>query len=531
MAESKTAREFVRAVTVAGRLPALPPGLSVEDALAAAREQGLLGVLLGVIEAEGPPRAGNFPGTALAAERRRALVRTLGQIALCARALQILEARGIRALPLKGAALAETVYDVESERPMSDVDVLALERWPEGVTAFRAAGFTELARGDHAWAFSDPASGGVVELHRAVTSCPGLFPLRAEAVWARSREGRGQLRRLPSVEDLLVQLAMHAAFQHGLCLSLVQWLDFRRLLEREVVDPSRLLAVAAEARAEAPLAAALAVAEAAVAAPVPAALRANLAPRLPRGVRQWLEPRLRTPLVFVTPSRPDLLRVRWGLLAGRRIELLWRTIVVPGGPGDDAGLPARAVAALGRAARLARERLPFAEGPAGAPAENPSAEGAGIRTSHAAAGAPEVPFTEEVLRDCLAAFPFVSLTVTGQCMQPALAGGERIHLVGRARRQPRLGDVVLARHSDGLRLHRLVWGPPLAPGRRWRTKADRALLLDPALDPGDVLATVVAVESRPAARLRRPGAAFLSLARGVAARLRAGGRAAGAEAT
>ena len=37
---------------------------------------------------------------------------------------------------------------------------------------------------------------------------------------------------LPSAEDLLVQLAAHAAFQHGLWLHLVQYLDFSRLLSR-----------------------------------------------------------------------------------------------------------------------------------------------------------------------------------------------------------------------------------------------------------------------------------------------------------
>ena len=50
----------------------------------------------------------------------------------------------------------------------------------------------------------------------------------------------------------------------GLVLSLVQWLDFRRLLEREPVDVSRLLALAASARAEVPLGAALLAAEAVV---------------------------------------------------------------------------------------------------------------------------------------------------------------------------------------------------------------------------------------------------------------------------
>jgi hypothetical protein len=455
---------------------------------------------------------------ALAADRRGALVRTLGQIALAARAVDLLGARGIRALPLKGAVLAETVYDHESDRPMSDVDVLALERWPEAVGALRASGFREIARADHAWAFTDPASGGIVELHRSVTSCPGLFPLQAEAVWGRRREGRGQLRWRPSSEDLLVQLALHAAFQHGLVLSLVQWLDFRRVLEREAIDPSRLLAVAAQARAESPLAAALAVAEAVVVAPVPAALREALAAALPRGLRLWLEPRLGTPLVFVVPAEPQLLRIRWELLAGRRAELVWRTIVLPAGPDGHERLPVRAASAVGRAVRLVRERLLVPKARGAAPPEAPPEP-----------EPPEVPFTEELLRDCLTVFPYVRLTVTGRCMQPALAEGEKIHLVGRARRDPRLGDVVLARHRDGLRLHRLVWGPPLAPGTRWRTKADRARLFDPALDPADVLGTVVAVEDRPAARPRRTGRALLSLARGLAARVRLASRASRAE--
>src|SRR4030042_1707373 len=111
---------------------------------------------------------------------------------------------------------------------MSDVDVLALERWPEAGGALREAGFAEVARGDHAWAFRDPGGHGIVELHRSVVSAPGLFPVDAEGLWARSRPGRGQLPRLPSPEDLLLPLALHAAFQHGFSLALVQWLDFRR---------------------------------------------------------------------------------------------------------------------------------------------------------------------------------------------------------------------------------------------------------------------------------------------------------------
>ena len=82
---------------------------------------------------------------------------------------------------------------------------------------------------------------------------------------------------------------------------------------------------------------------------------------------------------------------------------------------------------------------------------------------------------------------------------------------------------MLARQKDGLRLHRLVWGPPLAfSGSPWRTKADRGRLLDPPLAAEDVLASVDAVEGRPGARPRRAGRALASLAGGIAARLRLG---------
>jgi hypothetical protein len=505
MAESK-ARGLLRDLVATGRLGDLPEGISAPALAEAAADQGVAGLLLASIERDRPAWAESI-SEPLAARRRALLVRILGQVGLAARCLSLLEARGLRALPLKGVALAETVYDVESDRPMSDVDLLALERWPEAVLALREAGFTEVARGDHAWAFREPDGREVVELHRSVVSAPGLFPPDPEGLWARSRAGRGQLGRLPSPEDLLLQLALHAAFQHGLSLSLAQWLDFRRVLEREAIDAERLLVLAAAARAEAPLGVALLAAEAVVAAPLPASLR----PRLPAGLRRWLRARLAEPLALVAPSEPDLARARWELLAGRRTELVWRTLVLPETPDGDERLAARVAFAFGRGLRLARRQPPEA---LLAPAHDlgpPPASAEGV----------EVPFGEELLRDCLSSFPHVRLTVTGGCMEPALLSGEKVRLVGAARRRPRFGDVVLARQKDGLRLHRLVWGPPLSPsGSSWRTKADRGFLLDPPLAVEDVLASVEAVEGRPGARPRRSGRALVSLASGIAARLR-----------
>ena len=503
------ARAYVRELVKMSALPPLPTDLAADAVLAAAREQGTASLLLAAVERERPAWAQPLESV-LVVERRALLVRTLGQIGLAARSIELLAARGIRALPLKGAVLAESVYGVEADRPMSDVDVLALERFPEAVATLAEAGFAEVVRGDHAWAFRDPGRNGIVELHRSVTSAPGLFPLDAEALWQRRRAGQGQLEAWPSVEDLLLQLALHAAFQHGLVLSLVQWLDFRLLLEREPLDVARLLELADASRARAPLAAALAAAEAVVAAPVPAALRAGL----PRGMALRLAAQLREPLAFVAPAEPDLARLRLELLAGRRAELVWRTLVLPETPSGDARLSARLRFALARAWRLARG------GAAPLPAAVAGVHDLGEPKAPAPDGV-EVPFGEELLRDCLASFPHVRLTVTGRCMEPAIAHGERVELVSAARRRPRVGDVVLSRQKEGLRLHRLVFGPPLAPpGSRWRTKADRGLLLDPPLEAKDVLASIVSVEGRPDARPRRSLRALVSLVRGLAARAR-----------
>jgi hypothetical protein len=131
--------------------------------------------------------------------------------------------------------------------------------------------------------------------------------------------------------------------------------------------------------------------------------------------------------------------------------------------------------------------------------------------------------SDRILRDCLDAFPEVVFAVTGHCMSPELAEGERVRLVSPARRSPQVGDVVLTRSGEDLRLHRLVWGPPFV--RRtagWRTQADRASLFDPSLAAADVLGTVVAVEGRRYGR--RPTLALLSLARACLARLRLAAR-------
>ena len=129
--------------------------------------------------------------------------------------------------------------------------------------------------------------------------------------------------------------------------------------------------------------------------------------------------------------------------------------------------------------------------------------------------------SEAVIRECLTTFPLLRMRVTGECMRPALRPGQSVRIAATAERPPRLGDVVLLLSSEGLRLHRLVWGPPLARvGSGWRTMGDRSRHWDAPLSRNRVLGTVVGVDGRRCASVTR---ALISLLCGLARRLRGPG--------
>jgi hypothetical protein len=350
MPESKGARAALRDFLATGTPPSVMD-VDVDAVLAEASQQGLAGVLHAAWSAEGDWSGPARLRSALAERRRSLLVRGVRQLELAARAQSMLAEQSIPALPLKGAALAEQLYEGEGDRPMADVDLLATERWGDARDLLELQGFSVVARADHAWAFLDPLSGSLLELHHSVTSCPGLFPLDGPGLVARSREGSGQVRRLPAPEDLLVHLAMHASFQHGLVLSLVQWLDFRRLLDRLRPEFRNVVAIAGRQRANGVVAAALLAAEAVVGAALSLELREWAESEVPSGLRPWLLARRAAPLAFVAPTVPELARVRWGLSSGRRIALVTYTLA-PSLPGETAGPLARAARGVRRGLRL-----------------------------------------------------------------------------------------------------------------------------------------------------------------------------------
>jgi hypothetical protein len=347
MSKSKRARAQLREWLRTGAPAAPPQAIAVPILVEEARRQGLSGLLH--VAARSSPVPWPAPALkALAHAHREALVRGVRQLEMGARVMGLLAGHGLRCLPLKGAAVAEWLYESVADRPMADVDLLALDDPPAARRLLVGSGFQEAGSSDHAVAFRDPVWGGVLELHSSITSCPGLFPFDPEGLWARSRSVTGQIARIPAPEDVLLHLSMHASFQHGLVLSLVQWLDFRRLLERAVVSSGQLLELARRGRAETALSAALDAAESVVGAPVHAALGSTLAPS--GGRREWLDRRLRTPLTLLSPAEPELAHARWQLLAGRRLELLGRTLR-GGTSGASLGSPWRS---LRRAASLVR---------------------------------------------------------------------------------------------------------------------------------------------------------------------------------
>jgi hypothetical protein len=316
---------------------------------ALAVDQGLAGLLHEQVVAGGVA----WPREAFAvlrAAHRAALARGERQLESARRVVGRLAASGLRVLPLKGAALVGSVYDSAADRPMGDVDLLALDDFPGALRLLREAGFAPAQAGDHATALVDPETAATVELHRQVTSCAGLFPLDSEGLWARRRSRGAGLPDTPAPEDQLLLLSLHAAFQHGLVLRLVQFLDFRRLLERAGCDARRVVELAGPARAGAAVFLSLEAAAAAVGCPGSESLREALRRHEPPSLRPWLARRRADPRLLLPPALPDLLRLRWALARGRRATLL-REALLAGAPG---GAPlGRLRHAVSRAASLA----------------------------------------------------------------------------------------------------------------------------------------------------------------------------------
>ena len=110
---------------------------------------------------------------------------------------------------------------------------------------------------------------------------------------------------------------------------------------------------------------------------------------------------------------------------------------------------------------------------------------------------------EVLIRDLMQTFRHIHLKVKGTCMSQAMKPGTRVTVSPTQLKPPRIGDVVLVRHPHGLKLHRVFWGPPLAPATSfWRTRGDQSAGWDPWVKTDSILGTVVSISGAPGQRVR-----------------------------
>ncbi len=178
--------------------------------------------------------------------------------------LQVLEAAGIQAAVLKGAALVEMVYGDRGLRPMVDADLLVRREDVERtVGALRAAGFVRAGRAEPRPGFdrdfrveiemvSPGADPVLLEIHWHLTG--PLFVCRTvdyTALWSRVVFGPVASRTalVLGPEDWLLHLVAHACYKHRR-LSLLDLCDLDRLVRflGGRLDWDLLLALAKERR-------------------------------------------------------------------------------------------------------------------------------------------------------------------------------------------------------------------------------------------------------------------------------------------
>ena len=208
----------------------------------------------------------------------RATARALALAAELAAILRALAAAGIACAPLRGAALAEWLYDDACARPAGDIDLLVRRGDLDAVEATLAAlGFRAVDRRagfarEFGYTLELARDGVVVEPHWTLAYPPFVDALDMDRVWARCRPGRvvGEPALLLAPEAVLLNLCLHLVHKAP-DVPLLWVLDVDRLVRRGAasIDWDELLALARGARVERQVAAALRAVVNQLATPLP----------------------------------------------------------------------------------------------------------------------------------------------------------------------------------------------------------------------------------------------------------------------
>jgi hypothetical protein len=149
--------------------------------------------------------------------------------------LHLLRHEKIPVVALKGAHLAELVYDNIALRPMCDVDLLLRESDLAVAKRLLLANFfSECGHDDHHLGLRHRDRRVMIELHWNLTSLSFPFNLDTAALWRRSQPATiaGVEVAVLSPEDLLLHLCLHASYHHLFDRALKYFCDVAEVLRQ-----------------------------------------------------------------------------------------------------------------------------------------------------------------------------------------------------------------------------------------------------------------------------------------------------------
>ncbi len=167
------------------------------------------------------------------------------------KALDLFADSNLQVILLKGAHLAELVYNNLALRPMSDLDLLAKTEDLAIIHELLIGDGYEFpgkkAQSDTKHLPPYRKEGGVIiEIHYHIANPPYSDRISITDLWNRSQTAGLHNRevRILSPEDLLLHLCQHTCIQHGFDNGLISVLDAARVMERysEEIDWDLLLA-------------------------------------------------------------------------------------------------------------------------------------------------------------------------------------------------------------------------------------------------------------------------------------------------
>jgi hypothetical protein len=220
-----------------------------DDILALATRHGVLPLLArSLLRSGGEHGVPETIRSRLARDWRSTGVRNALALAHLGEVLRRLAGADVPVLALKGADLAERVYEDVSFRSMSDVDLLVPpDRIGVAVRVLDAVGFVpEDAHGPHPSRQVVPVAedlhvapmirrGGIrVEIHYAIAAAAEAGAIDHPGIWQRAEQARigGGPARVMAPEDLLLHLCIHLASHHGFEARLGQVCDIPAVVDR-----------------------------------------------------------------------------------------------------------------------------------------------------------------------------------------------------------------------------------------------------------------------------------------------------------